>query len=99
MGVHAMCSTIQAMEMIMLNFTPINCQGLSRICDDQDTIDIMKEITLKHCNLIDVEPEQRLLYKIVMTTLQLHTINSSIGSNKINNEEVIKNLNSQYTDI
>lgn len=97
-GVNTISQAIELLEMGMLTFTPINCQGLSQACKDEETVDIMKQIVLNHTELIHNEPEYRLLYKILITTAQLHAINGSNTSIK-SSDDIIKNINSQFTDI
>ena len=60
---------IHTIEVLALNFTPINCKGLSIICNDPDVIKDIKLIALKNSKLIQTEPEYRLIYKIVTTAL------------------------------
>ncbi len=100
-GVQMLSGSIQALEIILVNFTPINATNLSRICDDQETIDTMKHIILKHSTLINSEPEMRLLYKIVMTTLMLHNMNGSISTSQeqLKSNESIIIINKDYVDI
>ena len=97
-GVQLISTGIETLEFFLVNFSPINCTGLSRICKDPEVIDDMKHITLKHCQLISTEPEARLLYKILQTSLMLHNINGSIEPTK-NNLEVIENINKEYLEI
>jgi hypothetical protein len=76
-GVKAMCLGINLFEQIAVKnpYMTLRVQGLSQICADEDTIDDMKEICLKHMDLVRVEPEARLGFKIVSTALMLHQIN------------------------
>lgn len=97
-GVQLMTAGIKTFEMILLNFTPVNCAGLSNICTDKNVIKDMKLIILKNTSFIQTEPEQRLLYKIVTSTLFLHNFNSANGIQQ-NNPEVIEKINSQFVDI
>lgn len=97
---------IHTLEVLAVNFTPINCKGLSSICNDPDVIKDIKLIALKNSKLIQTEPEYRLAYKIITTALALHNINPSIQYDipnevplKSQNEDNIKNINSQYMEI
>lgn len=94
-GIQIITTGIQTLEFILLNFTPVNAKGLSNICNDKETLDDIKHLALKHCHLISSEPESRLMYKIVTTTLLLHNINSNID---INNPNIDK-INIDFDDI
>lgn len=94
-GVQLITTGIQTLEFFMLNFTPINAKGLSNICNDKETMDDIKHLALKHCQLISSEPESRLMYKILTTTLLLHNINTNID---INNPNIDK-INQEFVDI
>lgn len=87
---------IEALEFLTVNFSPINCRGLSsRICDDPATIKDIKLIALKNCNLVQTEPEYRLAYRIIKTVMQLHYINPAIDYNN----EAVKSVNAKYNDL
>ena len=86
---------VQAYEFLMCEFVGVNCRGISNICNDPDTIEDMKLLTLKHCTLVKTEPEQRLLYKLLTTTMTLHGMNSIVAEK---NDDVII-INSSYQDI
>ncbi len=107
-GVQLITGGIQAYEFFLVNFTPINATGITKMCcSDPDVLDDIKHITLKHCNLTSTEPEQRLLFKLLTTTWALHNLNGpfqgessdSIQANTIKNDESIKKINEEYTDI
>ncbi len=97
-GVQLISTGIQTLEFFMTNFTPINAQGLSNICNDPETIDTMKHITLKHSHMVSVEPEARLLYKVLTTSMMLHNINSA-PINELKNNDIIKEINDDFVDI
>lgn len=93
---------ITTIEMLALNFTPLNCRGLSNICNDPDVIKDVKLIALKNSNLIQTEPEFRLIYKVVTSAIALHGLNPEIQydvPNRAQTEDNIKNTNSEYINI
>ncbi len=100
-GVQMISASIKTLEYMMVEFSPINATGLSRICDDPETIDTMKHICLKHSHLISSEPEARLMYKILMTTMMLHNVNGSIATSQeqLKTNESIIIINKEYIDI
>lgn len=98
-GVAMMSTGIQTLEYLTLNYTPIKCEGMSKICDDPETIDIMKLICLKHISLVQIEPEQQLIYKIVSSMMMLHNVNSYRESLNIVVDESLNNINNKYSDI
>lgn len=96
----AMISTvIQTLEYLTLSYTPVKCEGLSKICDDPETIDIMKLICLKHISLVQIEPEQQLIYKIVSSMLMLHNVNTYKESLTVVVNDNINEINNKYSDI
>lgn len=101
MGINVVCGGLQAFEFVAVNFTPLNCHGLtSAVCSDPETLDLIKQISLKHCGIFDVEPEQRLLGNILLTSARLHMINSSQITQPVKiNDEVLKDINKQYNDL
>src|SRR5688572_19043305 len=74
-----MCMGIALFEQIACKnpYLPLKVQGLSAICNEEDTIDDMKEICLKHMDLVHVEPEARLGFRVLSTAMMLHNINSA----------------------
>lgn len=87
---------IQALEVLTVNFTPINCSGISEIiCNDPDAMKDLKLIALKNSRLIQTEPEYRLAYRIVSTAMVLHSVNPTIG----HSDEVLNNVNEKYKDL
>lgn len=98
-GVDLITGAIYAMELLLVNLTPINCTGLTNRCSDESTLKIMKHITVKYCNIVTMEPEQRLMMKLVFDTMQLHARNSVLGSPPQINEEIIRNINSKFADL
>lgn len=104
MGMNLVCGALQAMELLTVNLTPLNCTGLTQaVISDPETVDLIKQVSLKHCGLFELEPEQRLMGNILMTSVKLHMINSlPIGqiSRPVQiNEEVLKDINKQYNDL
>lgn len=98
----AMLSMLQAYEYIMIEYAGVQCNGLTvGIAQDPDAIKNIKLIILKHSPLITVEPEARLLMKVLMTTMQLHTINTFNAQMKqqLNNNETITTINDEYKEI
>lgn len=103
-GVNIAITVIQTLEYVLCNFTPIQAQGLSNVINDPDVIEDIKILVLKHMPLISSEPEQRILFKLITTTMQLHAINTynqeiihvNNDSKKMENVEII---NGEYNDI
>ena len=88
---------IRLLETVATTFTPIQCQGLSgAIQMDPDAIDDIKHMSLKHMSLVAVEPEYRLMHKIVGNIMLLHNINSA-GKAPIN--EKLNEVNGKYSDL
>lgn len=88
-----------ALELIAVNFTPINCSGLTEmICNDPDAMKDVKLIALKNCRLIQTEPEYRLAYRIVMGAIALNSVNPSIAQAPQTNDN-INNINEKYKEI
>lgn len=98
-GVQMAVSVIQTMEYVLCNFTPIQASGLSNIVNDPDVVEDIKILVLKHMPLISSEPEQRLLFKLITTTMQLHTINSYSQQIQTVNSEKVVEINKEYHDI
>lgn len=106
MAVDVTCGALQAFEFVAVNFTPLNCNGLTKaVVSDPETLDLIKQISLKHCGIFDVEPEQRLLGNILLTSVQLHMINTTMGhvqraNEPVNiNKETLNNINNEFGDI
>ena len=93
-GVQMISTGIYTLEYLLTNFG-VNCQGLSTICNDPETIDDMKHIVLKRCQLVTTEPEARLMYKLLQSILILHNTNNQQNLNIDN----ISKINEQFTDI
>lgn len=101
-GVQIAVSVIQTLEYVLCSFTPIQAQGLSNIVNDPDVVEDIKILVLKHLPLISSEPEQRLLFKLITTTMQLHAINTYNESIKqVNNEklEKVEIINDNFKDL
>lgn len=105
-GVQGLSMAIQTLELLIVNFTPLNVTGLGEICKQPDVIHDMKHIVLKHTNLVNTEPEARLFLKILTASMVLHNRNSSlqngqnIGPLAANTKNsVIGEINSEYVDI
>ncbi len=101
-GSEMILSGIQGLEYICVNFTPLQCSGLSEnIKNDAETIDTIKHLCLKHmgASMMNTEPEHRLMYKILTTALSLHTINSFSANMVQHNDDIIQKVNDQFTDI
>ena len=93
-GVQMISTGIYTLEYLLTNFG-VKCQGLSTICNDPETIDDMKHIVLKRCQLVTTEPEARLMYKLLQSILILHNTNNQQNLNIDN----ISKINEQFTDI
>lgn len=101
-GTQLVVTSIQTLEFLCVNFTPIKCEGLSKICDDPETIEDIKHILLKRMHLIQSEPEHRLIYKVISNMLLLHNFNSykeAINSNIKVNEGEVENINKKFEDL
>lgn len=101
-GTQMVLSGIQALEYLSVNYTPIQCQGLSQaISNDPETIDTIKHMCLKHMgsSMMNTEPEHRLMFKIMTTALSLHTINSFSQSMATHNDEIIEKVNIDFQDL
>ena len=76
-AVRGMIMGLGALENITVMFTPAKIGGLTQtISSDQDAVDDMKAIALKHVSMVHVEPEIRLAMRVISSALMLHTINS-----------------------
>lgn len=99
----AILSMLQAYEYIMVEYAGVNCNGLTvALANDPDTLKQIKLLILKHSPLVTVEPEHRLAMKVIMTTMQLHTINSynqQISQAVNNNNQKIETINEEFNDI
>lgn len=98
----AILGMLQAYEYIMVQYAGVDCNGLTvALSQDPDTIKQIKLLILKHSPLITVEPEARLAVKILMATMQLHTINTYNKQllQPTENNEKINTLNKEYNDI
>ncbi len=90
-------TSIKMFETAATLFTPIKCQGLSSAIQmDQDAIDDIKHISLKHMSLVAVEPEYRLMHKIIGNVMLLHNLNSSGMAS--GNDKLVK-VNEKYSDL
>lgn len=95
-------SGIQALEYVAINYTPLQCQGLSEnIKNDPESIDTIKHLCLKHMgsSMMNTEPEHRLMFKIMTTALSLHTINSFSQNMVQHNDDIINKVNDQFLDL
>lgn len=87
---------IQMLETIGTTFTPIKCQGLySAISMDPDALDDIKHISLKHMSMVAVEPEYRLIHKLLGNILLLHNINSA----GLASTDKLATVNEKYKDL
>lgn len=98
-GVTMAVKAIQTLEFVLCSYTPIQAQGLSNIVNDPDVIEDIKLIVLKNMPLVSSEPEQRLLFKMITTTMQLHSINTYNSEIRQVGSEKISEINGEYTDI
>lgn len=98
-GTQMIIAGINTLEYISCNFTPINCKGLSNICNDEDTINDMKHICLKRMSLINTEPEARLMYKILTHMVLLHNLNSSQAAIMEDASVRIRAINNNFVDL
>lgn len=89
-------TSIQYLELGLTLFTPIQCQGLYKsIESDQEAIDDIKHISLKHMGVVCVEPEYRLGMKILESANALNLMNKSMQKSNIQLEQV----NNKYSDL
>lgn len=97
----AAIAALQAYEYLMVEYVGVNCTGITNyISNDLDSIKQIKLLILKHSPLVNVGAESKLIMKVLMATLQLHTINTMNQELKqpINNEK-IETINKEYNDI
>lgn len=100
--IQAAMGVLSAYEYVMVEYAGVQCQGLTvGLSQDKDTIKQLKLLILKHSPLITVEPEARLIMKVLMTTMQLHTINTYNQqiTQTTNNNEKINTINQEFNDI
>src|SRR5688572_7698301 len=84
----------QMVETVTTTFTPIQCQGLtSAIKMDPDAIDDIKHLSLKHMGLVAVEPEYRLMHKLVGNVMILHQVNSAGLATKTDKTQKLNDVN------
>ncbi len=91
---------VNILETVCVNFTPIQCQGLTETTNDPEFRDDIKHLCLKYMTLFKTEPEHRLVYKVLSNMLVLHQVNSIKNNhneiiNPIINEEINK-INNKY---
>jgi hypothetical protein len=57
-------------------YTPLKLQGLSKLSQNQEFIDLVDEWAIENGSYRYIPASQRLLYMVTMTSLQLHCINT-----------------------
>jgi hypothetical protein len=57
-------------------YTPLKLQGLSKLSQNQEFIDLVDEWAIENGSYRYIPASQRLLYMVAMTSLQLHCINT-----------------------
>ena len=57
--------SIETLEHVCVNFTPLKVQGLSTLTQDKDLIDDVKHWSLQNMQLIQIKPEYRILYRVL----------------------------------
>ena len=76
-GVQAFAQGVIAIEYFACNYTPLKLEGLSQITSDPDLIDDIKLLMLQNTTIIKTKPEHRIMYKLLTTSLLLHSANST----------------------
>lgn len=90
-------SGICLLESVTTHFTPFQCHGLSdSLLRDEDTLEEIKHIALRHLSPVSMTPEISLGLKIVMNMMALHNANSS---KLALNEKKLQDLNNSYSDL
>jgi len=90
---------LQSLEFVLLSFTPIKCDGLHNLSNDPEFSEDVKHMIIKYTQFIETEPEHRVMYKILSTILQLHSINSYKEQITTHNDNIINKVNVEYNDI
>jgi len=57
-------------------YTPLKLQGLSKLSQNQEFIDLVDEWAIENGSYRYIPASQRLLYMVAMTSLQLHCVNT-----------------------
>ena len=71
---------LQVVEQLAAQFTPLRIQGTHLVCNDPDVQDMIK-YTIIDCGLgISSTPQQKLVFKLLSTALQMHVMNTAIES-------------------
>lgn len=98
----ALLGMLNAYEYIMVGYAGVQCNGLTvALAQDEDTLKQIKLLILKHSPIVTLEPEHRLIMKILVTTFQLHTINTFNQqlTQQGNNNGKIEIINEKFNDI
>ena len=93
---------IQTLETVLVEYSPFRVQGLSNICKDEEFVEDIKLIILQNMPIVSTEPRQRVVFKLISTAMQLHTLNSyneQLKDINKNNRENIEKINQEYADI
>lgn len=93
-------SGLQMYEYVCTNYTPLKVNGISNLLlNDQDFRDDIKLMCLNRLSLLETTPELRIGYKILSLSLLLHTSNTSNEITVSPENDNIKELNKEYSDI
>lgn len=97
--VTAFKKSIEVLEHIGCNYTPLKIQGLSMINQDKELMDDVRHWALQNMDMIQTKPEHRIMYKVLSSAMALHNINTINEARQQNTEAGIDNLNNEYDDL
>lgn len=76
-GIHVFMAGVQGIEQAACRFTPFKLQGLSQSID-QDLMDDVKLLIIKHGSAIQTEPEVRIAVKLLALGTMVHQRNTEL---------------------
>ena len=77
MSIRAFKTMIVNIEYFCCTHTQIRCAGLSKLNEDEDLLDCVKEFSLENMELFYTKPQYRILYAVVSSIMTLHIVNST----------------------